>query len=278
MSSPRELERDFATALLGGPEAAVVREVRADGLAPAARVAIYRNHVFTTLTQALEATYPVVVRLVDPRFFAYAADRYIREHPPAGPCLFEYGESLADFLAEFPPCQELPYLADVARLEWAMSQAFRAEDTVTLDPRWLSAVPPGEVGRLKLRLHPSVALIESPWPIHRIWRLNQPGADPEATVSLDEGGVWLQVHRADDEVVFRPLTPGAFAFRRALASGGDLKTAAEAASSADPRFDLTGALTELLDEGLIVGASATAGITPSTDRGGPRCTPMPRPC
>ena len=44
---------------------------------------------------------PVVCRLVDRRFFAYAADPYIRAHPPAGPCLFEYGATFPDFLAAF---------------------------------------------------------------------------------------------------------------------------------------------------------------------------------
>jgi Putative DNA-binding domain len=275
MSSPRELERDLAAALLGGSAEAVVAEIQGDGFDPAARVAIYRNHVFTTLTDALEAIYPVVVRLVDRRFFGYLADGFIREHPPAGPCLFEYGEALPDFLAEFPACRDLAYLRDVARLEWALNEALHAEDAVTLDPRWLAAVPPDEVGRLTLRLHPSFSLLESPWPIDRIWRANQPDADPDATVSLDEGGACLEVYRLDDRPVFRVIAPGAYAFRRALVDGRDLGSAVTAGRSADPTFDLTDALRELLDDGLIVGASA---CTPSATQGGLRCTPIQRPC
>src|SRR5439155_1771375 len=81
MPSLRDLERDFARALLGEGDAAVLASIRADGLAPAARFAIYRNHVFVTLTDALGATYPVVRSLVDARFFVYAADRYVHEQP-----------------------------------------------------------------------------------------------------------------------------------------------------------------------------------------------------
>src|SRR5262245_48231207 len=174
MPSPRELERDFAAALLGGPEAAILGEIAGDGLEPAARLAIYRHHVLATLTDALAATFPVVVRLVDARFFAYAADAYIRRHPPAGPCLFEYGESLPDFLATFPACRHLEYLPDLARLEWAMNHALHAEDAVALDPRWLARVPAEALGRLRLRLHPSARLVASPWPVDAIWRANQP--------------------------------------------------------------------------------------------------------
>jgi hypothetical protein len=272
MPSPRELDRGFAAALLGGSNEAILTEILDDGLAPAARLAIYRNHVFATLTEALKATYPVVVRLVDERFFAYAADRYIREHPPAGPCLFEYGASLPDFLAAFPACEHLAYLPDVARLEWALNLALHAEDAVALDPRWLAAVPPDEIGRLRLRLHPAVSLLESPWPLDRIWRANQLGAEPEATVSLDAGAVRLEVCRLDADVVFRPLAAGTFAFRRALASGCELEHAVHAAQSADAGFDLTDTLRELLDGGLVVGARALP-----TRNGGLRCEPtLPR--
>jgi Putative DNA-binding domain len=103
MPSLRELQTTFGRALLGadGEELACVR---GDGLAPSARVQIYRHHVFASLTKALKDTYPVVCRLVDERFFAFAADHYIRTCPPAAPCLFEYGGSFPRFLALFPPC------------------------------------------------------------------------------------------------------------------------------------------------------------------------------
>jgi putative DNA-binding protein len=254
VSSPRELERDFAAALLGGSEDAVVAEIQGDGLDPAARLAIYRHHVSATLTEALESTYPVVVRLVDRRFFAYAADQFIRRHPPAGPCLFEYGESLADFLATFPASRHLAYLPDVARLEWALNHALHAEDAAIFDPGWLAALRPDEVGGVRLRLHPSVSLLESPWPIDRIWRANQPGSNPDATVSLDQGGARLEVYRLEDGVMFRTIAADTYAFRSALASDLDLQGAVGAARRADPSFDLTDALRELLDDGLIVGA------------------------
>jgi Putative DNA-binding domain len=254
VSSPRELERDFAVALLGGPEDSVVTEIQGDGLDPAARLAIYRHHVSATLTEALEATYPVVVRLVDRRFFAYAADQFIRRHPPAGPCLFEYGEALADFLATFSASRHLAYLPDVARLEWALNHALHAEDAVTCDPGWLATLPPDEIGGVRLRLHPSVSLLESPWPIDRIWHANQPDADPDATVSVDQGGARLAVYRLEDGVVFRTIAADTYAFRSALASDLDLRSAVGAARRVDPSFNLTDALRELLDDGLIVGA------------------------
>jgi hypothetical protein len=105
-----EMQADLAAAILGEDARAVARLIVPDGLPPAARLQVYWNHVFTSLTETLAATYPVVCRLVDQRFFGFAADRYIRRHPPAGPCLFEYGETFPEFLATFPPCAGHPYL------------------------------------------------------------------------------------------------------------------------------------------------------------------------
>ena len=98
MPSLREVQRNVRRALLGrGDEEAAAVAVADDGLTAHARLEIYRHHVFTTLTAALQATFPVVCRLVDERFFAYAADQYIRQDPPSGPCLFEYGARFPRF-------------------------------------------------------------------------------------------------------------------------------------------------------------------------------------
>jgi hypothetical protein len=247
-----ELQAGMRRALLGGDDA-VAALVAGDGLAPAARLAIYRHHVQTTLTEALQATYPGVARLVDPRFFAYAAAAYIDARPPRRPCLAEYGEDLADFLAGFAPCRHLAWLPDVARLEWALNAALQADDPRPLDLDGLRAVADADRGRLRFSLDPSLTLLESPWPLDRIWRLAQPDADPDATVDLDAGGVRLEIRRHGDEATFRTLDPGPFALRRALRDGHPLPVAAAAAFAADGALDLAAALQALLDENLLTG-------------------------
>ena len=118
-----------------------------DGLAPAARLAIYRHHVLTTLTAALESAYPVVVRLVD-RALLRLRGRSLHPPPPAGRAVLgEFGESFSEFLAGFPASAHLPYLPDVARLEWALHAAQHAEDAVALDLRPLAEVPPDAAPR-----------------------------------------------------------------------------------------------------------------------------------
>jgi hypothetical protein len=260
-----ELQAGFASAILREDARPVAGLIAADGLTPAARVQVYWNHVFSSLTETLETTYPVVCRLVDRRFFGFAADRYIRSHPPAGPCLFEYGATFPDFLAGFPPCAGHPYLADVARLEWAMNTALHAEDVPAMTLAALAAVPPKDVGRLALRFDPSAAWLRSPWPVDRIWRANQAGADPDAVVDLAAGEAQLEVRRQDEAVSLRRLQSAEFAFRAALGRGSTLEMATDAALAEDSAFELTGALRALLDEALLVGFTLVPESPPEGD-------------
>src|SRR6201997_767967 len=123
MSMLLELQMRLRRAVLGGDTAGIVAAILGDGLDPAARVGVYRHHAFATLGDALQSTFPVLRRLGDQRFFAYATHEYLREPPPHSRCLVEYGADFADFLARFEPCKDLPYLAEVARLEWALTPA-----------------------------------------------------------------------------------------------------------------------------------------------------------
>ena len=258
MTSLRELQRDVRRALLGRGDEAAAALVAEDGLTAEARIGIYRHHVFTALTAALAATFPVVCQLVDERFFGYAADRYIRQEPPSGPCLSEYGATFPAFLGAFPPCRGLPYLADVARLEWAMNRALHAPDHAPLEAGALRARAAAMTGDEVFALDPSLSLVASPWPVDRIWRANQPEAAADTTVDLSAGGVALEVRRLGDDVVFRGLDDGVFAFREALAEGRQVSEAVGRALAADEGFDLSGAFGAILEEGLLAGIAQPA--------------------
>jgi len=253
-----EVQAGLAGALLREGPAPVAAEIAGDGLAAEARLDVYRHHVLTSLTATLGATYPVVERLVGDGFFRYAADRYVRSHPPQGPCLFEYGATFAEFLEGFPACAGHPYLPDVARLEWALHAALHAEEAAPLGRESLGAVPPAGLGRLRVRLDPTASWVRSRWPVDRIWRANQPEADAAATVDLAAGGTLVEVRRRGDTVGFRTLAPAEHLFRAGLAAGASLERAVDAVLADHPAFDLIAALRALLDEQLLVGLAPPA--------------------
>lgn len=250
MASLRDVQTSFRLALLDEADDRVSEAIAADRLGAPARLAIYRHHVLTSLTGALEATFPVVCRLVDRRFFGWLADRFIRAHPPTGPCLVEYGGDLPAFIEGFPACAHLPWLGDVARLEWAMNAVLHAPDVAALTPEMLAAIAPEAVATRVLRLHPAVTLFASGWPVDVIWRANQSDA-VALMVDLDAGGVELEIRRDGDDVVFRRLPPCTFALRDALGAGHPLGAAVAAALAIDPALDVAAAIRALLDERVI---------------------------
>jgi hypothetical protein len=253
MPALRELQSAFLRAMFGPDEPWLLDTIVGDGLLPAARLQIYRHHVLTSLTDVLQTTFPVVCRLVDERFLRYAADAYIRQHPPTAPCLFAYGAHFPAFLAAFPPCRHLEYLADVARLEWALHAAWHAEPRTSCDPARLIGLAPHDVAQLTFQFDVSVTLLDSPWPIDQIWRLHQADSELHTPVHLHAGGVSLEIRRWEDDVGFRRLDPAIYAFRMALAAGHALARAAETALAVSQEFDCVTALHELLTDGVIIG-------------------------
>src|SRR5271155_4475507 len=209
MSLLLELQMRLRRAVLGGDTAEIVTAIQGEGLDPAARVGIYRHHAFATLGAALQNPFPVVCRLVDKRFFAYAAHEYLREHPPHSRCLVEYGADFADFLARFTPCEGLPYLADVARLEWALNIAATVREATPLQAEALAAVPAEQAAYVALRLQPSLSYFASPWPIDTIWQANK--EDEVPPIDLASGApspsAFRQNRRSHDDRAQRHVRP-----------------------------------------------------------------------
>ena len=252
-----ETQAAMRRALLDGETGALTPLMAASGGLAETQVAVYGNNVFASLTDVLRDTFPAVCRLVDDRFFAYAAHEFIRRHPPMQPRLAEYGAEFPDFLAGFPPCRELSYLADVARLEWLMSTAAEADETVPLAPTALASISPEDTPRLVLRLDPSLRFLASPWPIDRIWQANRRDAGDGAAIDLGAGGVRLEIGRRDDAVIFRSLDAATFVFRRGLSDGATLEAVSERVLALDAGFDLAAAFADLFRDSAVTGFALT---------------------
>lgn len=236
-----DVQREFAAAILSSGRDLTVRGVVGAGLAGTQRLQIYRNHLYVTLTEALAATFPTVERLVGADFFTGIARKYIAAHPPRRATLYEYGEAFAEFLDAHRTARALPYLGDVARFEWDVNVVFFAPDPPVLQPAALAAIATEALPQLCLALHPAVRLCASPYPIDRIWRTSQPGADPDERIDLSEGGAALMIVRRDLDVIWHRLDPAEYAFLAALDLGLPVGQAFARAQSVG-NFDLVACL------------------------------------
>lgn len=250
MRTLHQIQSDFATALLD-PSLAVPLDVTSHTMPrPTRRFAVYRNNVVASLTDVLQGHFPVVARLVGEEFFRPMARRFIVDHPPRSPILSRYGGLFPAFIQKFPPVQDLPYLADVARLEWLRRQAYHARDQVPLTAAVLEALPKTRLPRLTFDLHPSVGLLVSRFPVVSIWRTNTLDAEVEA-ISLDIGGESALVVRPLLDVQVVPLPPEAETFVALLMMGHTVRDAATASLRLNQHFDLQSSLTILIEAGAL---------------------------
>ncbi len=131
---------------------------------------IHRNNVHASPVEALRQAFPVVQRLLGGEYFTALCQHYIALHPPRSAVYHEYGATLADFIATFPPLQNMAYLTDIARLEWARLCAFHAGDGLPLraDPASIENLT--EILSQPVCWHPSVTLIFSDHPLFSLWQ------------------------------------------------------------------------------------------------------------
>jgi hypothetical protein len=245
----RELQESFARHLLSDDQLDLVATIEGDTITAASRLAVHRHNLFASLAAALASTFPTVQRLVGEDCFCGLARAFAGQALPLQPVLGEYGQEFAAFIATSSPAAAIPYLADIARLEWVLSLAFNSPYEARLDKEGLAALPVEELPGRPLGLTAGTAIVRSAYPIDRIWKAGQEDA-PDDKVDFGAGAVALLVLRQAEDSAFAPLDEGEAAFLAALATGRTLEQATEAAFAAQPDFDLPATFPRLLALGV----------------------------
>jgi len=247
------LQADFAAALAGGDAGEFVAHVAGDPATALARLAVYRRAIAANRSGALLAAYPVVARLVGESFFAEATLQYSAAVPPGDADLNRHGAAFPEFLAAYEHAAAMPWLPDVARLEWASHEALLAADAPPFDFAKLAAVQEDEQAQLAFTLHPSVRLERSAWPVLAIWEANQP--DRDGTPDRDAGADDVLVWREDNRARMALLSPVQAAIVARLANGRPLGEL----TGPGPGEELAAMLARLAGHGMLAGFSVTPG-------------------
>jgi len=245
-----ETERAFAAALRSA-DCAAAGELIAPGLACADEaIAIYRNTFVSGAVKALKLSYPAVERLTGVEFFESAANAFVAISPPSSGCLDDYGAEFARFLAAYEPLRDLPYIADVARLDWAVNLALHSEDAKALAAGEFAGAAAIAPERLVLIPHPSLTVLGLDYPADAIWRAVL-AQDDEAlgALALRGGPFFVLVWRNADGVQVGRVSQSGFAFLSAVCAGRTFGESFDAA----PSPDLPALLAECLAAGRFTG-------------------------
>jgi len=240
MSSLAAFQREFVRAAVGGRTPLSRR--------PA--FAVYRNTALQGALSALAATYPTVERLLGDEAFAALALRFVRAVRPMTPVLSDYGEGFVDWLALQPTLADLPYLPDVARIDWMCLEAHRAGDAPLLDAGALSDSSPQSWMTRRAALHPATRISWFRQPAPSIWLAARDG--------LLEGGFapdWC----AEGVLVTRPIgavqvvriDAAAHRILGGIRLGESVGQAACAAAALYPEADIGQCFARILESGAI---------------------------
>ncbi len=246
-----ELERSFCDGVLAGDEG-VLGIIAPGNLSEQKRLSIYRNNVFSNYRGALEAVYPAILSLVGPDFFRQAAQRYVKQFPSHSGDIHHYGERFAELLVSMPGAEDLAYLPDVARLEWSIHAAFHAADAERLDLRQLQNIAPENYANICFKLNPAARLLESPFPIQRIWQVNLPDYQGDQRVDLSEGGGAVLAMRRNFVMEVENISAAESSMLNAFAREETFDQALEQSLNADSVFNVAAFLQRFVSNETIV--------------------------
>ncbi|WP_457442364.1 HvfC/BufC family peptide modification chaperone [Roseateles sp. P5_E4] len=220
-------QQAFVDALLGRGEAP-------PGLTGSERgLAAYRNNLRALSAQALAVPFVRLREELGEDEFASLAWTFWRAHPPESGDLGQWGGALEGFLLE--RAGEASGLPDLARLDWALHRAERAQDA-SLDADSLALLGTTSPDKLWLQLRPGLAVLaQSDGPVV-VWRAGWRGK-------------WQPVSAADA------------VFMQALIDAVNLAEALEAAtvkgSGGETDFDFAAWLQAALHNAWLQGVRAT---------------------
>jgi len=220
-----ELARPHEGGKPGAPANASILPSR--HLQPEERVAIYSRMYFARLYDCLAEDYPAVVKICGHATFRKIARAYLKEHPSRHYSLNLLGRKLPEFLdgrARFP---RRALLADVARVERAISESFDAPVSPVMMPADMALVPPAAWQKGRILLTESLRLLALD---HKANAIVSACRQERELPSFAKAKSWVAVYRKEWTVWRAELTEPMYTVLAALRAGKPLGAALAAAA------------------------------------------------
>jgi hypothetical protein len=152
---------------------------------------IHRNNFVLSLTEILQQLFPVTEAFVGKAFVEAAIKDFVHTSPPQAPILYEYGGNFPAFISDLPQAAGVPYLGDVAKLEWAIHSLQNCEERVFHKSGfWFNG---------------NVVIVRSDYPLLHLWMVGNGQLPPEA-VHIEQGAQTVAAVLVDHEVRLQSLS------------------------------------------------------------------------
>ncbi len=183
-----KLQQDFLRDIFQGSST-----IETSLASPIERLNIYQNNVLLGMTNVLQNIFPATQQIVGEHYFQQLAQKYIKQSPQTLGHSNSVGQGFAAFLKQ--DSTDLPYLGDIATLEYAYADAGTAKDALAIGFEKLSFLTAADT----LHLHPSAHLLILEHNALEIWQAHQQSPVPE--ISLTTGKNHLLVWRNQKDII-----------------------------------------------------------------------------
>ena len=227
---------------------------------------IYSSGYVARLVEACENDYPATRRILGAGPFSSVVARYVRRCPPRSYDIGRVGDRLSAFLTEDPLTHDLPFLPDLARLEWCLAEAFIAADVEPLTWSALKALDPDAVADATFRLRPGTSLVDTRWPLLDLLSA-QGKSEREVSVPMDDCSRSVLVHRQGLEVRYRAVVAEDADFLEVAGRGLRLADLATSSASEAQTEALVARFQAWVCEGLFINQGAAREASYPTHEG-----------
>lgn len=210
---------------------AIAAEIAAgnDRLSPVEQVDIYREQFFLRHVDALREDFRSLEHLLGDDGFEALARAYLAASPPTSYTLRDLGASMDRFVRAHEPWSKDPFVADLARTEWAFVEAFDGPDSPAFDPSVLASATEDQWPGARIVFQSAMRRIALEHPAHD-YRLAV--KKEEAPSRPDPAPTWVVVYRGKENLQFIDVERDAFELLEELARGTPLGEACERAAKA----------------------------------------------
>lgn len=230
MLSLKEIQNAMASSILTKKnDDRLLTAIEGGNLTAVDRLQVHQNNFRYTLSSSLMGIFPVIKAFVGADWLEAALKKFVVAHPPVSACLVEYGKFFSDFLMDFEPAQEMPYLTDIASLEWAIHKCQNGIDEESFVFDETDKKDMVQLDNLDLKIIAAHAIVNSSFPLIDLWQLGM-GFEPEEEIDLNRGGGIIFLGKINGEVKLFPISNEEKNFFSALAQGQTLRNSVESVS------------------------------------------------
>ncbi|HVB79234.1 MAG TPA: DNA-binding domain-containing protein [Candidatus Binataceae bacterium] len=238
-----------------------------DRLSAVERLEIYANAYFYRILDCLKEDFPATLAIVGGDNFHNLVTGYLIEYPPTEPSISYAGRYLAEFLLHHPMRamrERWPFIAELARLERALTEVFHAAEAEPLNADAMRSVAPDDWPTIAMRTHPALAIVDCQWRVDELLRKVETAAsETDQPRDAARAAVSVLVWRHNSKVHYRALERPERAALEVASAGASFAAICEAVAAACAEDDsiapvalINRLLARWIDEGLLVLAGA----------------------